>query len=95
MGIEVVCKVVPIDLVGYPMIAPGLGIGVEAAHPFYQRLLDYYKGIHFWTRMATLTQWIPWSCIRLICWLRTGCKRLTSCSRCAVSGFTLTTSSTR
>ena len=47
MGIEVVCKVVPRDLVGYPMIAPGLGIGVEAAHPFYQRLLDYYKGIHF------------------------------------------------
>ena len=47
MGIEVVCKVVPEDLVGYPMIAPGLGIGVEAGHPFYKKLIDYYLGIHF------------------------------------------------
>lgn len=47
MGIEVICEIVPEDLEGYPLIAPGLGIGVEAGHPFYKRLLEYYEGIHF------------------------------------------------
>ena len=47
MGIEMICEIVPEDLEGYPLIAPGLGIGVEAEHPFYKRLLDYYQGIHF------------------------------------------------
>lgn len=47
MGFEQMCVVVPKDLIGYPLIAPGLGIGVEAEHPFYKRLLDYYEGIHF------------------------------------------------
>lgn len=47
MGIEQMCVVVPKDLIGYPMINPGLGIGVEAEHPFYKNLLDHYGGNHF------------------------------------------------
>lgn len=47
MGVEVMCKVVPEDLIGYPMVAPGLGIGTPAGTEFYKKLLDYYSGIHF------------------------------------------------
>lgn len=31
----------------YPMVAPGLGIAVEAGHEFYKRIQDYYATIHF------------------------------------------------
>ena len=47
MGIEQMCEVVPQDLIGFPLINPGLGIGVEPKHPFYRRVIDYYSGIHF------------------------------------------------
>lgn len=47
MGIEVMCKVTPEDLIGYPMVAPGLGIGAPAKMSFYKQLLNYYSGIHF------------------------------------------------
>ena len=32
---------------GKPMVAPGLGLGVEAGHPFYQRMLQVYIGQNF------------------------------------------------
>ena len=32
---------------GKPMVAPGLGLGVEAGHPFYQRMLKTYDSQHF------------------------------------------------
>ena len=47
MGIEVMCKVVPEDLIGYPMVAPGLGIGASAGMDFYKKVLDYYSSLHF------------------------------------------------
>ncbi len=47
MGVEVMCEVVPTDLIGYPMVAPGLGIGTPAGTEFYKKLLDYYSGLHF------------------------------------------------
>lgn len=47
MGIELVCKIVPEDLVGYPMINPGLGLAVEQGHAFCKVLIDYYNRIHF------------------------------------------------
>ena len=48
MGVEVYpCKIIPEDLIGYPMVAPGLGIGAPAGLPFYRLLLDYYAGMHF------------------------------------------------
>lgn len=31
------------SLEGKPMVAPGLGLGVEAGHPFYQRMLKTYS----------------------------------------------------
>ena len=31
------------SLDGKPMVAPGLGLGVEAGHPFYQRMLKTYS----------------------------------------------------
>ena len=47
MGIEVMCKVIPEDLVGYPMIAPGLGIGATAGMEFYRKMLNFYSDLHF------------------------------------------------
>lgn len=47
MGAEELCKISPENLVGYPMINPGLGIAVEKNHSFYKRLVDYYSSIHF------------------------------------------------
>ena len=41
------CKVTPEDLVGYPMVAPGLGIGAPAGTDFYKKVLDYYSGLRF------------------------------------------------
>ena len=35
------------SLNGKPMVAPGLGLGVEAGHPFYKRMLDYYNQMSF------------------------------------------------
>ena len=32
---------------GKPMVAPGLGLGVEAGHPFYQRMLKTYDSQRF------------------------------------------------
>lgn len=31
----------------FPMVAPGLGLGAEAGHPFYKEVLDYYKNLHY------------------------------------------------
>ena len=47
MGMEVMCKVIPDDLVGYPMVAPGLGIGTPPGTDFYKKVLDFYSGLHF------------------------------------------------
>ena len=47
MGIEQMCVVVPQDLIGYPLIAPGLGIGVEKENAFCKQILDYYTGLNF------------------------------------------------
>ena len=47
MGIEVMCRVIPDDLVGYPMIAPGLGIGATVGMDFYRKMLNFYSGLHF------------------------------------------------
>ena len=47
MGIEETCKIIPVNLVGYPLVNPGLGIAVEQGHPFYKQLIDYYNAIHF------------------------------------------------
>ncbi len=32
---------------GKPMVAPGLGLGVEASHPFYKRMLETYSNFIF------------------------------------------------
>ncbi len=32
---------------GKPMVAPGLGLGVEAGHPFYKRMLQRYAALHY------------------------------------------------
>ena len=47
MGIESICKVIPEDLVGYPMVNPGLGIGTPPGTDFYKKVLDFYSGLHF------------------------------------------------
>ncbi len=47
MGIEEMCDIKPEDLIGYPMVAPGLGIGTPAGTEFYKQLLEYYNGMHF------------------------------------------------
>ena len=49
MGIE---KGASID--GKPMVAPGLGLGVESGHPFYKRMLDYYNKMSFLLEDGTL-----------------------------------------
>ena len=33
MGIEETCKIIPVNLVGYPLVNPGLGISVEQGYP--------------------------------------------------------------
>lgn len=43
MGIEVECG----DRQHYPMVAPGLGIAVEAGHIVYKKMIDYYSQVHF------------------------------------------------
>ena len=47
MGVEEMCDVHPKDFIGYPMVAPGLGIGAPAGMDFYKKVLDYYSGMHF------------------------------------------------
>ena len=47
MGVEVMCKILPEDLIGYPMVNPGLGIGASAGMEFYKKVLDFYSGLHF------------------------------------------------
>ena len=47
MGIEVMCKVDPVEFVGYPMVAPGLGLGAPAGIEFYKKVLDYYSEQRF------------------------------------------------
>ena len=44
MGIEVECGFQK----SYPMIAPGLGMAVEAGHILYKKMMDYYLDLHFW-----------------------------------------------
>ena len=44
MGIEVECGFQK----SYPMIAPGLGMAVEAGHILYKKMIDYYLDLHFW-----------------------------------------------
>ena len=34
-------------LEGKPMVAPGLGLGVECGHPFYKKMLDKYKRLEY------------------------------------------------
>ena len=43
MGIEVECD----PQLPYPMVAPGLGIAVEAGHEVYSKMIDYYSQVHF------------------------------------------------
>ena len=52
MGIEVEAG----DSTPYPLVAPGLGIAVEAGHEFYEQLLDYYSKIHFRDSNGVLNQ---------------------------------------
>ncbi len=47
MGVEVMCKIIPEDLIGYPMVNPGLGIGNLPGTDFYKKVLDFYSGLHF------------------------------------------------
>lgn len=47
MGVEVMCKVHPKVLIGYPMVNPGLGIGAPAQQEFFKKVLDYYSGLRF------------------------------------------------
>ena len=35
------------SLDGKPMVAPGLGLGVEAGHPFFKKMLDVYSTLSF------------------------------------------------
>ncbi len=49
MGIE---KGASLD--GKPMVAPGLGLGVEAKHSFYKRMLNYYDNMSFILKDGTL-----------------------------------------
>lgn len=49
MGIEVMCKVHPRELVGYPMVNPGLGIGATVEMDFYSKVLDHYSELQFLT----------------------------------------------
>lgn len=56
MGVEVMCKVVPEDLVGYPMVAPGLGMGAPAGIGFFEKIMDYYKGQHFLREDGTIIE---------------------------------------
>ena len=32
----------------FPNIAPGLGLAVEAGHPFYQKILEHYQNCHYY-----------------------------------------------
>lgn len=43
MGIEVECNQQQL----HPMVAPGLGIAVEAGHIVYKKMIDYYSSVHF------------------------------------------------
>jgi len=47
MGVEVMCTVHPRDLIGFPMVAPGLGIGASAGMGFYKKVIDFYSNYHF------------------------------------------------
>lgn len=47
MGVEVMCKILPEDLIGYPMVNPGLGVGAPTGMEFYKKVLDFYAGAHF------------------------------------------------
>lgn len=42
------------SLDGKPMVAPGLGLGVEAHHPFYKKMLDVYKTLEYRKADGTL-----------------------------------------
>lgn len=42
------------SLNGKPMVAPGLGLGVEAGHPFYERMLEIYNGFKFYKADGSL-----------------------------------------
>lgn len=35
------------SLDGKPMVAPGLGLGVEARHPFYEKMLNVYANLEY------------------------------------------------
>lgn len=49
MGIEV-----PGKNGDYPLIAPGLGIAVEAGHPIYKKILDCYQDLSFYKEDGSL-----------------------------------------
>lgn len=31
----------------FPLVAPGLGLGVEKGHPIYKKIIDYYDRLHY------------------------------------------------
>lgn len=41
------CELSPTDTQPTITVAPGLGLGVEAQHPFYKEMLDLYRTLHF------------------------------------------------
>lgn len=47
MGVEEFCEFTPEDLIGYPLVAPGLGIAAVAGMDVYKKMLDYYDSVHF------------------------------------------------
>lgn len=47
MGIESIA-ITLVGFVGYPMIAPGLGMAVEPGHEFYRLMIERYQGIEFY-----------------------------------------------
>lgn len=42
------------SLEGKPMVAPGLGLGVEVGHPFYKKMLDKYSNFVFLNKDGSL-----------------------------------------
>ena len=54
MGVEAMCKLVPEELDGFPLINPGVGIGAPAGMEFYKKVLDYYGGLRFRTEDGRL-----------------------------------------
>ena len=50
---------------GKPMVNPGLGLGIEAMHLFYKRMLDIYNDLQFWTSEGKIN---PDAIVKLTTW---------------------------